>query len=255
MMYTRADLVDIIKPWVYAHPSILAAWEGGSAATRRMDEFSDLDLSIVAIDDQIEVIFADLEAFLKKNFTILNKYRVPEPAWHGVSQCFYQIDHVTPFVYLDIAVIKESLPDKLMESDRHGYGHIWFEKKPIYDPQPSSPKVMIERGKRLFQSVTQTDFLIITEIKKGIARGSFIDVFPTYFSFISRHIAVLMNLKYRPERADFGLRYAKIDYDKNDVELIEHAMKVSTIEELSLASDQIFKRYFVLKDELSNTWQ
>ncbi len=254
-MYSRSDIVNILKPWVYAHPSIIAAWEGGSAATDRMDEYSDLDLSIIAIDDQIEVIFSDLESFLKKHFTILRKYRIPEPAWHGVSQCFYQIDQVMPFIYLDIAVIKESHQDKLMEQDRHGIAHVWFEKKPMYNPEPSSPKVIIDRGKKLYQSVTQTDFLIVTEIQKGIARGSFIDVFPTYFSFISRHIAVMMNLKYRPERADFGLRYGRIDYDDHDVILIEQAMKVSSMNELTIYFKKIHERYQVLKEELSNTWE
>ncbi|RJP62535.1 MAG: hypothetical protein C4543_01765 [Ignavibacteriales bacterium] len=254
-MYNRLDLVNILKPWVYAHPSIIAAWEGGSAATNRMDEFSDLDLSIVAIDDQIEVIFADLESFMKKHFTILRKYRVPEPAWHGVSQCFYQIDKVTPHIYLDIAVIKESQPDKLMEKDRHGLATLWFDRKNIYNPTPSQAKDIIERGKKLFSSVIHTDFIIIIEIEKGITRGHFIDVFPTYFSFISRHIAIMMNLKYRPEKADFGLRYGRIDYDLSDVKLIEEAMKVATIEQLKVQFEQLLNRYQALKEELSKTWQ
>lgn len=254
-MYNRAELVNILKPWVYAHPSIIAAWEGGSAATMRMDEYSDLDLCLVAIDDQVDVIFADLEAFLKKHFTILRKYRVPEPAWHGLSQCFYQVDKVTPLLYLDIAVIKESLPDKLMESDRHGYATIWFDRKNIYNPTPSQPKDLIERGKKLFSSVTQLDFVIITEVQKGIARGHFIDAFPMYFSFISRHIAVMMNLKYRPERADFGLRYGRLDYDEEDTRLIEESMKVSTMDELKNQFDRLLKRYDALKEELANTWQ
>ena len=253
-MFSRADLVKMIQPWVYAHPSILAAWEGGSAATQRMDQYSDLDLSLVVIDDQVDMIFKDLEAFLMKHFSILRKYRIPEPAWHGLSQCFYQIDHTDPFIYLDIAVIKESQPEKLMEQDRHGFANVWFDRKHIYDPSPSSPKDIIERGKKLFDSMVQTDFLIMIEVEKGIQRGQFIDVFPTYYSFISRHLAVMMNLKYRPEKVDFGLRYARFDYDFSDLEKIEKSIAVATIHELATQFAWVKSRYLALKTELSKTW-
>lgn len=254
-MYNRNDLVNIMKPWAIENPSIIAAWEGGSAATNRMDQFSDLDLSLIVKDDCVETVFTDLESFLLKHFTIINQYRVPEPAWHGVSQCFYHIDQVEPFIYLDIAVIKESHPEKLMEQDRHGIAKVWFDKNHVYDPTPSTLKDVINRGKTMYFSVTQTDFLIITEVEKGIARNHFMDVFPTYYSFISRHLSVMLNLTYRPEKVDFGLRYARLDYKKRDSDLIDRSLKVSTITELLIQFEQIKKRYNELKEELSPKWK
>ncbi len=254
-MYSRKELVNIIKPWAQKHPSIIAAWEGGSAATNRMDQYSDLDLSLIVNDNQVETVFTDFEVFLKENFSIINKYRIPEPAWHGLSQCFYEIEPVDPFIYLDIAVIKESQPDKLMEQDRHGIATVWFDRKQIYNSRFSTPEEIAERGKKLYQSVVQTDFLIITEVEKGIARGEFIDVFPTYYSFISRHLGVMMNLKHRPEKADFGLRYARIDYSNLDKDILEKGLRVSDIDELAKQFVVIKSRYKELKDELSTTWR
>ena len=254
-MYTRKDLVEIIKPWAIKNPIILAAWEGGSAATKRMDEYSDLDLSLIVKDEDVESVFSDLETFLKKQFTITNKYRVPEPAWHGLSQCFYEIDQVDPFIYLDIAVIKESQPNKLMEKDRHGVASIWFDKNHIYNPSPTPTKEIFELGQKLYLSVIPTDFLIITEVEKGIARGHFIDVFPTYLSFVSRHLGVMLNLKHRPERADFGLRYARLDFGDSDTDLIEKSFKVSTIHELKEQFILIKSRYYTLKEELKTIYQ
>ncbi|AUD65909.1 hypothetical protein BK011_09510 [Tenericutes bacterium MZ-XQ] len=254
MLYNRKDLVKLIRPWVEHQSKIIAAWEGGSAATNRMDEYSDLDLSLVVSDDQVEHTFDLFEAFLKDHFTIIRKYRVPEPTWHGLSQCFFQISDVTDHLYLDIAVIKESLPDKLMEKDRHGIANVWFDRKHIYDGSPSSEKDMRIRGKKLYESVTQSDFLMILEINKGIARKQFIDVFPTYFTFISRHLGIMLNLKHRPERADFNLRYGRLDYSKEDVKLIEDSFKVSDIESLSIQFSKIQARYQELKTELFDLW-
>lgn len=254
-MNSRKEIVNIMKPWAQNQPSIIAAWEGGSAATNRLDQYSDLDLSLIVIDDQVETVFKDLEIFLKQNFSIINKYRIPEPAWHGLSQCFYEIHPVEKYVYLDIAVIKESQPEKLMEQDRHGIATVWFDRKGIYNPCISSEKEIVERGQKLYQSVIQTDFLIITEIDKGIARGEFIDVFPTYFSFISRHLGVMMNLKHRPEKADFGIRYARIDYNLQDRGILENGLRVSNTEELAEQFLIIKSRYKELKEELASIWK
>lgn len=253
-MYKRHELVNFIKPWVLSKNYVIAAWEGGSAATNRLDQYSDLDLSLVVQDDQVERTFQELDTFIEEKFGIIRKYRLPEPTWHGASQCFYVIDHVEPMIYLDIAVLKKSNPDKLMESDRHGHAVVWFDREHIYNSTPSDSKTIQERGKKLFATTTQMDFLIMLEIEKGILRGQFYDVFPTYMSFISRQLSVLLNLKHRPEKADFGLRYGRTEYKNDDAKLVENAFKVSTIDELKHHYELIKKRYFELVHELKQIW-
>lgn len=102
--------------------------------------------------------------------------------------------------------------------------------------------------------MTRMDFLIMLEIEKGILRGQFYDVFPTYMGFISRHLGVLLNLKHRPEKADFGLRYGRFDYKNDDALLVENAFKVSTIDELKHQYNLIKQRYFELVSELKPIW-
>jgi hypothetical protein len=252
MMINRAKLVEIIKPWALSKPHICAAWEGGSAATNRMDQYSDLDLTLVVDDDKVEDTFTDFESFLTNQFQIIRKYRLPEPAWHGFSQCFYQIDQLTPYLYLDIAVMKKSQPEKLMEEDRHGIAHVWIDKDNIYHPSPSSKEVINQRVNKMIESIKQTDFIMMIEIEKGIERGLFLDVFPTYYSFIGRHMAILLNALHRPEKVDFGLRYAQLDYDNEDRELIEKALKVSNIHELKDSFDKIKARYNNLLSHFDN---
>ncbi len=254
-MFNRTDVVALMKPWIMANPDILAVWEGGSAATGRLDEYSDLDLSIVVEDDAIEKIFAAFDTWIEKTFGIIHKYRVPEPTWHGLSQCFYDVDKVTPFVYLDIDLIKRSLPHKMMETDRHGHGVLWFDRIGVYNPAPSPREEIKERGHRLFSSITQTDFLTMIEVEKGLARGHFIDVFPTYMAFVQRHLGVALNLKYRPEKADFGTRYGRVEYGKKDAALLENAMQARGIDELRRQYAIVKRRYQELISELAPIWK
>jgi len=128
-MKTREQVAEEIKSLLIKDKKVIAAWEGGSAATGFMDKYSDLDLAVVCEDDAVEAVYAKLEKLIEKNYGIERKYRVPEPAWHGFSQCFYKVGNVPELYYLDIAVIKRSIPDKFTEKDRHGDSVVWFEKE------------------------------------------------------------------------------------------------------------------------------
>lgn len=249
-MKTRKEFCNEIREMIFANKEIIAAWEGGSAATGFLDEYSDLDLVIVCNDQAVETIFAEFEEYLVGHYGIERKFRVPEPAWHGFSQCFYQISNVPNLFYLDIAVIKKSLPDKFTESDRHGNAEIWFEKEPIIDSTPTPPEEVRKKAERYYKIATQVDFLTILEIKKAIARKNFTEAFTSYYQFIARNLGIMLNLKYRPCKVDFGLRYGYRDYDKNDHDLIESSFKVNSIDELAHKFRIIEKRYHTLKDEL-----
>ncbi len=226
---------------------VLSAWEGGSKATGFDDDYSDLDLVVVVNDTQVEETFDAVEKFLELEYGIKRRYRVAEPAWHGFSQCFYQIDQVSAYFYIDLAIIKESIPDKFLAKNRHGLGHVWFDKARIANPYQEDQQTISTRAKRLFQSVSQSDFLIEIEVRKNIKRNRFTEAFPFYYQFLSRHLAVMLNLKYRIDKVDFGLRYAYRDYPKIIYTQIERAMKISTIEEMEHTFEQMMTLYRELK--------
>lgn len=253
-MFTRAEVTAQLKAFLQPQDEIIAVWEAGSAATGFLDQVSDLDISIVCEDTAVEVIFQRLEKFLQTTFGIERSYRTPEPAWHGLSQTFYQIKQVPPLFYLDIGVIKRSIKDKLMEQDRHGQAVIWFQKELVYDNTPSSVETLLARGKKFYGLATQVDFLLILEVKKAIARDQWIQSFSNYYGFIVRNLAILLNLKFRPEKVDFGLRYAHRDYPKEIVQFIEESLKVNSVVELEIKFKQVLSQYEQLKDELAGKW-
>jgi predicted nucleotidyltransferase len=254
-MFNRIEIVLKIKDFLVSHKDVIAAWEGGSVATGYNDDISDLDVMIVTQDNNVEQIFIELEGFLTKQFGIKRKFRIPEPAWHGFSQCFYEIDKAPELFYLDISVLKRTLEQKMTERDRHGKASIWVDKELLINTNPTQEKSILEKGRQYYHIATGADFITRLEIRKAIKRKNFLEAMPLYYNFISRNITYLLNLKHRPNKVDFGMRYIYRDYSKQDSSLIENSLKVNNIEELEDKFNTLEKTFFVLIEELKEKWQ
>ncbi len=253
-MKTREEICQEMKELFFEHEDIIAVWEGGSAATGYLDQYSDLDLGIVVDDDKIEEMFAYLDAYLERTFGIIRKFRVPEPTWHGMSQTYYQVDQVPELFYIDIALIKRTLTAKFTESDRHGNSVIWFEKEKMVDPTPTPAEEVLAKGKKFYKMVTVSDFIAILEVKKAIARNLYTEAFPAYYQFIARNLGIMFNLKHRPCKVDFGTRYAYRDYSPEDYAYLTDCMKVGSIDEMSVKFQTAEKVYLKIKEELGKEW-
>ena len=75
----REKFIQSLKEIIENSEFIHTAWEGGSAATGFLDEYSDLDLAIICDDDKIETAFELIENYLQENYGIKRKFRMPEP--------------------------------------------------------------------------------------------------------------------------------------------------------------------------------
>jgi predicted nucleotidyltransferase len=239
-----------LKRFLAGLDAVVAAWEGGSAATGFKDGCSDLDLAVVCREDTVEQVISGVDSFLEDSFGIERRFRIPEPAWHGFSQVFYRLRDTPGFYYVDAAFIRESLPDKFTASDRHGDAVVWFQKKRVLDVSKTPEEQVLARSRKLYRMVLDQDFLMTTEIEKALARKRFSEAFPFYFQFLARNLAVLLNLKHRPRKADFGLRYAYRDYPAEDAALVEDLMKVSSLKQLESKYGKALKRYRELVGEL-----
>lgn len=250
-MKSRDLICKELKDFLYENSQVLAVWEGGSVATGFADDYSDLDLVIVVNDDYVEQAFKEVDDFIDSNYKTLRKFRVPEPTWHGFSQTFYQGQDVPDYFYFDISVMKKSLEDKFLDTSRHGKAKVWFEKEKFVEELTPKQEDIDKRVSRLFKMATATDFITILEIKKAIRRELYTEAFPLYFSFIVRHLVVMLNIVNRPEKVDFNLRYIYRDYPKADYLLIQDALQVSNINELNLKFNQLLLKYEDLKSTLA----
>ncbi len=248
-MVTKETLQEVLQPILWAEESVYAVWEGGSSATGYLDPLSDLDLLILCDDDAVAPLFEIVDRVLEEHFGIVRKYRVPEPAWHGFSQCFYQIRDTHDLFYLDLCYAKKSNPQRFTESDRHGIPQVWFDRTGMLDCAPTPKEQSDQMCERMFDSATGSAFVVILEIKKAIWRNRFTEAFLFYYQLISRNYAILLNLKYRPKQADFGLRYAYRAYPQETVQFLERILQVNSLEEIASNTKMLEERIKDLEKE------
>lgn len=250
MQYTRDQIKEALLALLLPLENVLAAWEGGSTATGFLDEYSDLDLIIVIKkNDDTDDVFGRLEQHFKSTYGILQQFRVPEPAWHGMSQCFYFLDQTGEYFYADIAVVNVDKPAKFSEADRHGNAEVWFDKANVYSPTNTPMEETKQLVEKVFKSVTAIDFIMIRELKKALARDNWIASQMNYIQFIYRNLVPLMNIKYRPAKADFGIRYAEREYPPEEAHFLEELLRINSVDEIS----QKFSKALQLYEELKNS--
>jgi len=68
---------------------------------------------------------------------------------------------------------------------------------------------------------------------------------------MSRCVIALQNIKQRPAKADFGMRYIYRDFDTITYKMLEAAMKVDSIEKIESNFERLYKMYSGLKEELN----
>jgi hypothetical protein len=229
------DIVELkskLKELLQKKPQVLAAWEGGSAATGFLDDYSDLDLGIVTDKDLADELFGLIEEFFCADYGIIAKFRMPEPAWHGMSQCFYLLDKLPPLFYCDIAIVPQDNPHKFTEPDRHGNAVIWFDKAAVYKSDPTPREELDAIANRVYKMATDTAFLGTIELQKALARKNWMAASMNFTTFVYRHLVPLLNRKYRPAKADFGIRYAERDYPAREAEKLANLLKNRSVQDI-----------------------
>ncbi len=247
-------IVHELKELFKGKENILAVWEGGSAATGYLDEYSDLDLALITTDDTIEDTFKLTEQFLGKNYGISNKFRMPEPNWHGHSQCFYKLTESPKFFYVDMLIEKESAKNRFTESDRHGKSVIWFDSKNLIDPTPTPQEEIETKCKRHYNLMSTLLPFMEMDVSKQIKRGNSIDAISIYGGLLNR-MAALLNIKYRPHKFDFGLRYYYRDLPSEEVAFVEGIAFVKDLNDLKKKLPAAIKRYKDLIEELGEKYK
>jgi predicted nucleotidyltransferase len=241
-----------LKALLQKQDNVLAAWEGGSVATGFSDRYSDLDLSIVIKAKDTNPIFALLEEYFSTNYGIERQFRMPEPTWHGMSQCFYLLKDTEDCFYCDIVVMPVDTQDKFTAWDRHGRAQVWFDKAGVFSSEATPPEDIRELCVKMFKAATTTDFLSILELQKALARGNWIHSHLNYMIFLNRHLVPLLNLKYRPAKADFGIRYTDRDFPTTEVKRLEDLLRIADIDTVRAKSEDALSWFAELKTDLAS---
>ena len=254
MLEFKKQITNELKELWESDEKIYTFWEGGSVATGYDDAFSDLDAALICDDDHVEDVFAMTENFLEEKYGIKEKFRVPEPSWHGHSQIFILLKNTPRFFYIDLLIEKLSSGNRFMESNRHGNSVIWFDKKDLMDATPMPEEEYKKQIVPKLKYFKTSFFVNKIELEKQVFRGREVDALDGYFKLLIGRLAFLLNVKNRPAKHDFGLLYSYRDWPQEDHELVKDLLYVKNIDDLTLKLPCLIKKVEDLTDELLKIW-
>ncbi len=207
----RRRIIETLAAALEAEPTVLAAWLGGSDATGRTDEFSDIDLQTVVEDDRVEETFALVEKTLSSLSPIALRHRIPEPTWHGHSQCFYRLRDADPHHFVDFVPVKRSAEDRFLEPERHGEPVVLFDREGLLAPTKLDRVALRDRMEKRLAALREMFLLFQPLAIRAVARGHDAEAAYWYHNLGLKPLVELLRIRHCPDRFDFGLRYLDRD--------------------------------------------
>ncbi|MCJ7497059.1 MAG: nucleotidyltransferase domain-containing protein [candidate division Zixibacteria bacterium] len=223
-----ATLVTALKPLNYVY----ALWEGGSASFNRIDQWSDIDLYLVVEEEKVEDNFNSMEQNLLNLSEIEFKFRLPEPAWHGHSQIFYRLKKTSPFLFLDIVVIKKSSKDKFLQFRIHGEPVVYFDKIAVVKDDPIDPEYFLNKIQARLEMLKTNFDLFQVLILKELNRGNDIEALSYCMAYTYRPLVEVLRIKYCPYHHNFHNSYIYYDLPPEVVKRLHKLNFIANSEDL-----------------------
>lgn len=210
----RAAIVDAIVGALRECDDVSACWEGGSAATGRLDDFSDIDLVIVAELDRAGTIFETVERALAAVDRIVHRWHVDPPPFRETAQRFYFLAGAPRFFAVDCAIVTASGTTQFLERERHGEPRVLFDRAGTIRALPLDCDALdARRAQRLVQlqgAIPVYRMLVAKELARGHALEA-----AGFYQALLRALIELLGLRERPDRFDFGWRYVDTELSGN----------------------------------------
>lgn len=219
----RQTIIDTLNEGLSGADYVLAAALGGSDASGRTDEYSDIDLMTLVADERIEDVFALMREILENLAPIALSYRLPEPAWHGFSQEFFRLRDADPNHMVDFAAIKASTPPekRFMEVERHGHAQVLFDRDGHLSPTALDWDTHLDKMRQRLEILRVNFELFQPMVSRGVFRGHDAEAAATYFAMTVRPLIELLRMRHCPERFDYGPRYLDRDLPAADRVFVE----------------------------------
>lgn len=251
--YKKNVLEEIILS-IKNHSEVLGAWEGGSVANGTVDQYSDIDLCILArapIQRIIEVVQKSLE-----KFQIIHTWQPSKSFWgEGMVQRVLVLNDSPKYFSVDVAVFDEADPKLLkdfLEVERHGNPKIIFDKSGLIKSGHTDVSELFERQKTRADELSQGFPIFKTLVLKEVERGNAIDAFGFYQNGLVRPFIEVLGMLRRPFRYDFGMRYIHKTFPSNEQKLIEELNYVSDFKDLPSRVERVERAFKDAVDQVKS---
>lgn len=219
-MLDREEIIEALRSGLEAREVFRAAWLGGSDANGRADAMSDIDVFFVYPPgrlDEAEHAFDEVVASISP---VAIRYRMPEPAWHGSRQVFYQLANAPECVMVDWLAVEAGKDHPWLERERHGTPRVLLDRDGVVRSKSVDRAAIDDAVRRKIEELRLRFPLLRHLAAKQAARGLPVDGAYFYQALVLRPLVDLLRCAHAPERHDFGFRYLKDDLPRDVYERV-----------------------------------
>lgn len=217
----RRGVIEALIARLLPLPAVRACFEGGSAATGRIDDFSDIDLFIVAPLAAADAAFDAVEAGLSARTRITHVWRIEPPLYADTAQRFYFLADAPRFFAVDCLVVTESGVSQFLERERHGEPLVYFDRGLKIRARPLDSTALKERRAQRWRQLQGSVPVYAMLLDKELARGRPLEALGIY-QVLLRALLEVLGVEHRPDRFDFGWRYVETQLPEHARALLAH---------------------------------
>ncbi|MBN1426650.1 nucleotidyltransferase domain-containing protein [Candidatus Fermentibacteria bacterium] len=244
-LISRDAIIETLKKDLKPREYVRAAWLGGSDATGRTDQWSDVDLLLIVEDHAVEQTADTVISALARLGPIAHRYRLPEPTPHGHLQEFISLRDADPCHLLDYVVMKRSSGGWFLEPERHGDQLVLFDKDGLVKPAPFDWTAHKAKMMRRIEALREIFPLFQSFVLKAVFRGDLADAWYSYFACTLRPLVELARMRHCPDRFDYGFRYFDRDLPdavRREIESLLLPRSLEGIGALRHRAEELFNR-------------
>jgi predicted nucleotidyltransferase len=189
-------------------PAVEGLLEGGAVARGRADEYSDIDLMVVAPLEDAARLFERAEAALASLARIDHRWLVEPTGFPDMAQRFYFLAGAPRFFAVDCSIIAPTGIAAFLERERHGEAVVWLDRQGTFTPRPADADRLAQRRRHRLGQLRGMVPVYAMLVDKELARGHALEAFG-FYQVLVRALIELLGMQYRPDRFDFGWRYVE----------------------------------------------
>jgi predicted nucleotidyltransferase len=201
--------------------SVLAMWEAGSAAFDRIDDYSDLDIGILSKKGSNEEIWLIVDRAFEELGGVTLRWNEPSPVFSGMDKRIFRPREAKQWFQVDIGLFPDTATELYNQPERHGrilvvFDHANRMAPPLWDEDANRRRM----GEALHQNLMKWQ-AYYGWFRKELARGRAVDAFVAHLYLTVIPLLTVLNMRYRPNRWDFGFRYLKEELPPDVVKIVE----------------------------------
>jgi hypothetical protein len=227
----RAQIIDVLGQALAQRTDVDAAWEGGSAAFKALDPYSDVDVVAVVANDAVDAVFAGVALALENLSQITICCNMPPAA--GYRQMFFQLRDAGEFLVVDMVLIQRSDPLLFRDVELHGEGTIWFDKTGVLVTTHVNLEHDIALARDRIIPLRNTFAMFQHIPTKERLRGRAVEALHFYQGMTIRPLVEALRLLHCPVRRGFSVRYLARDLPPDVVQRLEALSFVADLHDLA----------------------